>query len=332
VAIWLVSLLDRRNIGDLVLVAWVAGMLVWLINAPQHASIHDFWWLPLATPLALIGARASLKVLSSVQGRAAAAVLMLGFTAWLSVDATREYWDRREHGVSPVEFGQTVRPYLDDGDSVIGWYPNEIWYTGAPGYISGMIPDEQAYLEILAEDRPALIVLASNDAPWFYQRAWDAGYVPFPLYGWAVYFREDTAQRAAADDAGRAATLAAVNALEAGSFLRAPGDAATYYYDWGLKMPLPEITATTLGLDAGQGSALPVPASVMDALPGGPGIPALAEDSVVAGSDGQWYLLRGGEKRRVAGPAALEQVGVAGSPVLVLPDGLIALIPEVSVP
>ena len=327
--VWLVSLLDRCTLGDWVLIAWVAGMMFWLVNAPYHSRIHDFWWLPLATPLALISARASLKILTSSLGRAGAAALMLCFSAWMSVDATREYLDWREHGVSPVEFGQTVRPYLHDGDTVIGWYPNEIFYTDAPGYISGMIRDEQEYSVILARDRPAVIVLASNDHIWFYQRAWDAGYVPFLLYGWVTFFRADTAQVAAADNADREASLQAIGALQAGSFLRAPDDAVIYYYyDWGLKAPLSAMTATTLGLDAGLIDVHDVPASLLDAVPPGPAIAELKENSVVSTTGGQKYVVRNGRKSSVETPAALERLGLAKAPVVILPDALIALIPE----
>jgi hypothetical protein len=324
--IWVVSLLERRTLGDLMLIGWVAGMMFWLLNAPYHSRIHDFWWLPLASPLALIGARASLNVLTSTRGRVGAAVLMLGFTAWMSVGATREYLDWREHGVSPVEFGQTVRPYLQPADTVIGWYPNEIWYTGAPGYISGMIRDEAQYLEILEKDRPALIVLSSGDPTWFYQRAWDAGYVPFIVHGWVVYFRPDTAELAAADDIGRETSMASMRSLRAGSFLRLDGDPVVYYYDWGLKMPVSAITVATLGLDAGGIDVDTAPASVFDALPDGPAVAPVGEDSVVTGLDSQKYVIRGGEKLAVT-DEALEQLGLADAPVSVLPDGLIALIP-----
>jgi hypothetical protein len=327
-AVWLVSLLDRRSTGDLVLVAWVAGMTAWLVSAPYHSRIHDFWWLPLATPLALILARVALNVLSSVPARAAAAVLVLGFTAWLSAGETQEYLDRREHGVSPVEFGQAMRPYLRPGDTMIGWYPNEIFYAGIPGYISGMIPDEQAYLAILAEDRPALIVLAGNDPAWFYQRAWDAGYRPLVVLGWNVYFREDTANLAAAASPEWQATLTAIAGLDAGSLLRAPDGATIYYYDWGLKMAVPPATVATLGIDAGSLGVQQLPSAAHDALPVGPAIAPLHEDSVVAGLDGRRFVVRGGIMHSVESDAALKALGLADAPVTFLPDGLIALVPE----
>jgi hypothetical protein len=309
------------------LIGWVAGMMFWLLNAPYHSRIHDFWWLPLASPLALIGARASLNVLVSTSGRAAAVVLLLGFTAWMSVGATKEYLNWREHGVSPVEFGEAVRPYLHDGDTMIGWYPNEIWYTGVPGYISGMIRDEEEYAEILDKDRPALIVLASDDPAWFYQRAWDAGYVPFIVYGWVVYFRSDIVELAAADDAGRSTYLAAMPSLTPGRFLRLQ-DGPVFYYDWGLKMEVHEVTAVALGLESGLIDVEPVPVSVSAALPAGPAVAPIGENSVVMGLSGQKYVIRGGEKHLVANNEALRKLGLAEAPVSLLPEGLIALIPE----
>jgi hypothetical protein len=325
--IWLASLLDRRAPGDLVLIAWAVGLMVWLLSAPFHSRVHDFWWLPLGTPLALVAARVSLNVFASRPGRAAAVVLMLGITAWMSVDRTAYFLDWREHGVPPVEFGQTVKPYLDPNDLVIGWYPNEIWHTGAAGYISGMIRGPEAYSEIIARERPALIVVMRDDPLWFYGKAWDAGYVPFSLYGWITYFRDDKADLVAAGDPELAASLRAIGIIAPGSLVRVPEDPVTYYCDWGIKMLVTAETSVALKLGSGPIEVQVIQANVLNALPAGPALQQLGEGSVISGSDGELYLLTDGERRPLGGRAALEGLGLAKAPMISLPDRLIALIP-----
>lgn len=324
-AVWLLSLIDSRVRGDVVLLLWGLATLGWLLSAPQHSRIHDMWWLPLAAPLALITARAALKLPSSTLAKTAAVVVVLAATGWLSRGAANEMFALFYFGPPPLEFGQEMQKYLDEDDTLIGWWPNEVYYTQRKGYVWPLIRSEAAYAELLAREDPAVIVVAHGDPAWRFEMTRAAGYVPFKLLDWIIYFRADKAELAAAGDPELAASLAAVRSLEAGSFLRGRGDEAVYYFDWGVKMLVPEATARTLGLGASDVALLA--AETLAAVPETSALPELGENSLVKGSDGEVYVVRDGARQLVANELIYDVLGPRSSAVM-LPDGLMARIPQ----
>lgn len=299
----------------------------WLLLFPIHSRDHDMWWLPLAAPLALIGARGVLKLTRAGPEKIAPVLLMIAFTAWFSVSATADFFDIRDAPPDAVALGGTIEKYLDDGDVIVAYTPKEIWYSGATGYIWPLIGGEEGYLEVLARDRPAMILPVTFLEEWQLRHAWQAGYIPLMRWGeWLVYFRPDRAELAAADNPGLAATLRAIRSLPDGGFLSGGEGPSIYYLKWGVRRLVgdPE-TVKVLGLT--DADIRFIDTSTVEAIPEGVPLPHVEEGSAIKGSQSSVFLLIDGERRLVPNGSTFEALGLSVDGVLSLPDDLVEFIP-----
>ena len=325
--VWMTSLLVRRSLGDIIILLWGLAVLGWLLLFPIHSSDHDMWWLPLAAPLALIGARGVLKLTRAGPEKIAPALLVIAFTAWFSVSATADFFDIRDTAPGASDLGGAIESYIDEGDVIVAYTPKEIWYSGAKGYIWPLIGGEEGYLEVLARDRPAMILPVTFLEDWQQRHAWQAGYIPLMRWGeWLVYFRPDRAVVAAADNPGLAAALRAVRSLPDGSFLGSDEGPSIYYLKWGVRRLVGDYeTVKALGLT--DADVRLIDTSTVDAIPEGVPLPHLEGGSVIKGSQSSIFLLIGGERRLVPNDSTFEALGLSVDGVLSLPDDLVEFIP-----
>ena len=325
--LWLASLVVRRSLGDMVILLWGLVVLGWLLLFPIHSRDHDMWWLPLAAPLALIGARGLIKLTLAWPEKIAPVLLVVAFTAWFSVRATDDFFDIRDPTPTAVGLGQDIGRYLDDDDVVISYTPKEIWYSGAKGYIWPLIGGEEGYLEVLARERPAMILPVTFLEEWQPRHAWQAGYIPLMRWSeWLVYFRPDKAELAATDDPGMAATLRALRSLPDGSFLGSGEGPSIYYLKWGLRMLVGDSeTVNVLGLS--DTDIQFIDTNTLDAIPEGVPLPHVEDGSAMKGSQASVFLLIGGQKRLIPDGSTFEALGLSVDGVRSLPDDLVERIP-----
>lgn len=325
--LWVASLLFRRSLEDLVLLLWALAAFGWLLLFPIHSRDHDMWWLPLAAPLALVVARGVFKLAAPWPEKIAPVLLVIAFTAWFSVRATDDFFDIGDPTPTAVELGQDIGRYLDEDDRIIGYTPKEIWYSGAEGYIWAQIGGEEGYLDVLAKERPAMILPVTFLEEWQPRNAWQSGYIPLMRFSdWLVYFRPDKAELAAADDPGLAATLTAVRSVPDGSFLGSGEGPSIYYLKWGLRMLIGgSEMIEVLGLT--DADIRFVADETLDAIPEGVALPHVEEGSAIKGSRPSVFLLIGGQKRLIPNASTFEALGLSVDAVRSLPDGLVERIP-----
>lgn len=283
------------------------------------------WWLILAAPIALAGARALLSANIPWPTRWLPVLLALGLAGWLSIGDTSELLQPRNSTATQV--GQRVSWYLDKDDVIVADTPVEIWYSGAKGYLWGYlysVAGEEGYRQILAEDRPALVLALKQDFPqWQFRDTWDAGYVPLLTLGDRLaYFRRDRAEAVAASEAARALQIGVVDTLPDGTLITGTKNSRVYYFKWGLKLLAPDsLTVQMLQLTTNE--AVVLNGETLAAIPDGPPIPHLGEGTLVKGSNPEVYLIAGGERRLIPDPATFEAFGFSQGAIARIPDDLL---------
>ena len=323
--LWLLASLVRRSSGDMMVALWVLAAFGWLLLAPQHSASHDMWWLILAAPIALAGARALLSAKIPWPTRWLPVLLVLGLTGWFSIGDTSDLLQPRNNTATLV--GQRISRYVDKDDVIVADTPIEIWYSGAKGYLWGYlysVAGEEGYRQILAEDRPALILPLNRDFPqWQVRDAWDAGYVPLLSFGDRVaYFRRDRAEAVATSEAARALQLGVVDTVPDGSLITGPDSSRVYYLKWGLKLLAPDpLTFQVLRFAADE--AVVLGGETLAAIPDGPPIPHLGEGTLIKGSNSEVYLLAGGERRLIPDSPTFEALGFSQAAITTIPDDLL---------
>ncbi len=323
--LWLLGLLLRRSTGDVLVLLWGLAAFGWLLLAPEHSASHDMWWLILAAPIALVGARALLGATNRWPARWLPVIAVLAVTGWLSVGGTSDLLQPRSSTATVL--GQEISRYVGKDDVIVADTPVEIWYSGAKGYLWGFVGSvagEEGYRRLLAEDRPALVVPLKRDFPqWQVQDAWDAGYVPlFSFADRLVYFRRDRAEAVAAAEPARARQLSAVDTLPDGSFVRGRDASRVYYLKWGLKLLAPDsLTVQVLGFS--DEDMVVLSGDTLAAIPDGPAIPHLGEGTLVKGAEPEVYLVAGGERRLIPDTATFEALGFSESAIKTIPDDLL---------
>jgi hypothetical protein len=323
--LWLLVLLLRRSTGDVLVLLWGLAAFGWLLLVPGHSASHDMWWLILAAPIALAGARALLSAKIPWPTRWLPVLLALGFAGWFSIGDTSALLQPRNSTATVV--GQRISQYVSKDDVIVADTPVEIWYSGAKGYLWGYlysVVGEEGYRQILAKDRPALILALKQDFPqWQVRDAWDAGYVPLLSLGdRLVYFRRDRAEAVAASEATRALQLGVVDTVPDGSLIIGTNKSRVYYLKWGLKLLAPDsLTFQMLRLTTDD--AVVLGGETLVAIPNGPPIPHLGEGTLVKGSNPEVYLIAGGERRLIPDPPTFEALGFSQAAIAAIPDDLL---------
>jgi hypothetical protein len=323
--LWLLASLLRRSTGDTIVLLWGLAAFGWLLLAPEHSATHDMWWLILAAPIALAGARALLSANIPWPTRWLPVLMALGFAGWLSIGDTSDLLQPRSSTATQV--GQRISQYVDKDDAIVADTPVEIWYSGAKGYLWGYlysVAGEEGYRQILAEDRPALILPLKQDFPqWQFQDTWDAGYVPLLNFGDRLaYFRRDRAEAVAAGEAARALQLGVVDTVPDGTLITGTKNTRVYYLKWGLKLLAPD-SSTFQMLRLATDDAVVLDGATLAAIPDGPPIPHLGEGTLVKGSNPEVYLIAGGERRLIPDPATFRALGFSQAAIASIPDDML---------
>jgi hypothetical protein len=322
-------LLVKRNTGDIILLLWGLAAFGWLLLAPQHSATHDLWWLILAAPIALAGARGILNATVPGPARWVPLLLVLALTGWFAMQGASYLWQPRSPTATIL--GQDINQYLDGDDVIVADTPVEIWYSGAKGYLWSYfdnVAGEEGYRRTLAEDEPALILPLDRDfANWKYRETWDAGYVPLLSFGDRfVYFRPDKAEEAAAGEEALALQLGALRSLPDGSLIGDPGGSLVYYLMWGLKLQVPD-TRTLQLLGFSDDDVVALDGKTLAGIPAGPSVPRLGQGSLVKGATPEVYLVTGGERRLIPDQPTLEAYGFSQAAISTIPGDLLERIP-----